>query len=192
MAGVAPEATGFMSLIRGESAVLPWFLPGVAISVVLSLVLGGRVGRVLGTRRVVASMLILSLGVILSATLTPLRGVIEEGVMSPGVCDLSRVGFPSLRELLRIDDTILNILLFVPLGASIAFLPRSRRTVAVIACAIALPFAIEITQLIVTALSRGCQSADVVDNLTGLALGLAGGVLARLGRDQMLGSQPLP
>ena len=37
--------------------------------------------------------------------------------------------------------------------------------------AIALPFAIETVQFAVTPLVRACQSADVVDNLTGLLVG---------------------
>ncbi len=46
--------------------------------------------------------------------------------------------------------------------------------------AIALPVAIETTQLVIPALERGCQSADVFDNLTGLVIGLVLGTLARL------------
>lgn len=178
MAGVAPKATEASGLIRGESPVLPWFLPGVAISVAVSLAAGGRVGRVLGVRRAVASLLILSLGIILAATLTPLGGNLDFDTVVPGSCDLSRIGLPPLAELLGINDTSLNFLLFIPLGISIAFLPRSRRTVAVILAAIALPFAIEVTQLFVPLLARGCESADVVDNLMGLALGFAGGAVA--------------
>jgi len=49
----------------------------------------------------------------------------------------------------------------------------------VVVGAIALSFAIETTQLLVLWLDRACQSADVVDNLTGLAIGLAGGIVAR-------------
>ena len=167
-----------LSLVRGSSAVLPWFLPGFAISVLVALAAGGRVGRALGTRRAVTMALIVSLGIILSATLTPLNGVIDVGGVGAGPCDLSRIGLAPLRELLRLDDTSLNVLLFVPLGFSLAFLPRTRRTALVIAAAIALPFAIETIQLLVPLLDRGCQSADVVDNLTGLAIGFGGGVLA--------------
>ena len=38
-----------------------------------------------------------------------------------------------------------------------------------------LPFAIEFVQLAATPLGRACQGADVVDNMLGLALGLAAG-----------------
>jgi VanZ family protein len=179
MGALAPEAAEASSLIRGEDAVLPWFLPGVAISVVVSLAAGGRVGRALGVGRAVGAMLILSLGVIVSATLTPLRGGLDFDTVVSGTCDLSRIGFAPLSELLGFSDTSLNVLLFFPLGVSIAFLPRSRRTVAVILAAIALPFAIEATQLLVPLLARGCESADVVDNLTGLAVGAVAGIVAR-------------
>ena len=43
--------------------------------------------------------------------------------------------------------------------------------------ALLLPFAIEITQLLVHVLGRGCQSTDLIDNLTGLVLGLAAGAV---------------
>jgi glycopeptide antibiotics resistance protein len=66
----------------------------------------------------------------------------------------------------------------VPLGAAISLLPRSRRKAAIVVAAFALPFAIERVQLLAPLLHGGCQSADVIDNLTGLAIGLAGGVVA--------------
>ena len=72
--------------------------------------------------------------------------------------------------------------MFIPLGATIGLLPGSRRKAAIVIAAIALPFAIETTQLLAPALDRACESADVVDNLSGLAIGLVGGVVAgRLG-----------
>lgn len=181
MALVAPSAAepGVASgLIRGESPVLPWFVPGVAVSAAVSLAAGGRIGRVLGARRAVGAMLIFSLGIIVSATLTPLRGTLDFDTVVRGSCDFSRMGLPPLSELRGLTDTSLNVLLFIPLGLSVALLPRSRRAVAVIVAAIALPFAIEATQLLLPALARGCESADVVDNLTGLAIGLAGGIVA--------------
>jgi glycopeptide antibiotics resistance protein len=162
----------------GESEMLPWFLPAVVIWVAVALAVGGRVGRALGVRRAVSVALVVSLGIILSATLTPLRGALDFGAVGSGSCDLSRVGLAPLRGLLRLNETSLNVLLFVPLGVSIASLPRSRLKAAFVVAAIALPFAIETIQLLVPWLDRACESADVVDNLTGLAIGLAGGVVA--------------
>jgi len=44
--------------------------------------------------------------------------------------------------------------------------------------AIALPFAIETTQLLVPWLHGACQSADIVDNVAGFVLGLGIGTVA--------------
>ena len=154
-------------------------MPGVAIWVAVALAVGGRVGRALGVRRAVALALIVSIGITLSATLTPSRWALDFMAVGTGSCDFSRIGLAPLGELLRFNDTSLNVLLFVPLGVSIAFIPRSRLKVVVAVGAIALPFAIETTQLLALWLDRACQSADVVDNLTGLALGLAGGVVVK-------------
>jgi glycopeptide antibiotics resistance protein len=167
------------ALVRlGESRALPWFLPGVALSFAVALTIGGRLARALGIRRATAAALVVSLGIILSATLSPLRGVFEFGAVGTGSCDFSRVGLAPLRELLAVNDTSLNVVLFLPLGAVIAFLPRSRLKAVVAIAAVALPFAIETTQLLVPFLDRGCESADVVDNLTGLVIGLCGGAVA--------------
>jgi glycopeptide antibiotics resistance protein len=67
--------------------------------------------------------------------------------------------------------------MFIPLGFAMALAARSSRKAAVLAGAFALPFLIEATQLVVTPLRRGCQSADVTDNLTGLVLGLTAGTV---------------
>ena len=92
---------------------------------------------------------------------------------------MDHVGPPPLGLLRGLNDVSLNVALFVPLGFAIALLPRSRRSLAVLVAAIAFPFVIEATQALVTPLGRGCESADVVDNLLGLAAGLAAGVVAR-------------
>jgi glycopeptide antibiotics resistance protein len=157
---------------------VPWFLPGVGVSVVLGLLVGGRIGQALGVGRGSAGALIVSLGIILSATLTPLRGAIEIGATGSGVCDLSRMGLAPLGELFRFNDAGRNVLMFIPLGLSIGLFPRSRRTAAFVAAAIALPFVIETIQLLLPVLDRACESADVFDNLTGLVVGLAGGAVA--------------
>jgi len=157
---------------------LPWFLPGVVISIVVSIAASGAVGRALGVRRAVAWVMVLSLGIIMAATLTPQREALAFGTQGSPSCDLSRLGLAPLREVLRLGDTGGNILMFIPLGATIGLLPRSRRKAAIVIAAIALPFAIETTQLLAPALDRACESADVIDNLTGLVIGLAGGVVA--------------
>ena len=75
-------------------------------------------------------------------------------------------------------DTAGNVVALIPLGFAIASIPRSRRKLAVLLGAIALPFAVESIQYIATPLGRACQSSDVIDNLTGLFLGLAAGAVA--------------
>lgn len=163
----------------GESLELPWLLPGAAISVFVSIAVSGAVGRALRVRRPVAWVMVLSLGIIMAATLTPQWEALAFGARGSSSCDLSRLGLAPLGELLQLTDTSANVLMFIPLGATIGLVPRSRRKAALVIAAIALPFAIETIQLLVPMLDRACESADVVDNLTGLAIGLAGGVVAR-------------
>jgi glycopeptide antibiotics resistance protein len=178
-----PYADRELSVSPGESLELPWLLPGAAISVVVSIAASEAVGRALSVRRPVAWVMVLSLGIIMAATLTPQWEALAFGARGSSACDLSRLGFAPLRELLRFGDTSLNVLMFIPLGATIGLLPRSRRAAVIVIAAIALPFAIETAQLLLPVLDRACESADVVDNLTGLVIGLSGGVVAgRLAR----------
>lgn len=175
-----PAPASLSGLVGGNDAALPWLLPGILISAVVSVLLGGVVARALETRWAVATLLVFSLGVIVSATLTPLGGTLAFDGGAAGSCDLSRLGPPPLGALRRITDTSLNVALFIPLGVAIALLPRSRRAGAVLLGAVLFPFAIELTQLLVPAISRGCESADVIDNLLGLAIGLAAGTALRM------------
>jgi VanZ family protein len=157
---------------------LPWLLPGIAIAFVVGLAAGGAVGRFLGVHRAVALLMLLGLGIIVAATLTPWSSPFAPGAPGPARCDFSRIGAPSWEELRSIYDAGGNILMFIPLGAAIGLLPRSRRKAAIVVAAVALPFAIETIQLAVPWLDRQCESADVVDNLTGLLLGLVAGTVA--------------
>ena len=160
---------------------LPWLLPGSAVALVVSLVASGRVGRWLGVRRAIAGLMLLTLGVILSGTLTPLARDYVEDPESAGSCDLSRMRPASLSEVFGPTDVLGNILMFIPLGFAVGLVPGSRRKAAVIVGVVALPFTVELIQLVVTPLNRGCESADVVDNLTGLVIGLgAGFVVSRV------------
>lgn len=155
----------------------PLFLPGVAISVVLALAFAPLVARWLVTRPLVAFLMLVSLGTILAATLTPGAEALAEGIVDGGGCDLSRFGPAPLSELTRISETSLNILLFVPLGIAVGALPLSRRSTATLLATLLLPFVVEATQALVESLGRVCESEDVFDNLTGLVIGLliAGG-----------------
>lgn len=162
----------------GEILTIPWLLPGIVISLAVAFVLDGPIERYFRTGPLLSWALVVSLGIIISATLTPSRDAIDAGASGLRVCDFSRVELAPIREVLLFGDTGLNVLLFIPLGATIGLMPRSRHKVALIAAAVALPFAIELTQALVRSLDRACQSADVVDNLTGLAIGLVGGLMA--------------
>jgi hypothetical protein len=154
---------------------LPWLIPGIAVALVVGVLAGGRVGAWLGCHRVLAALLLFSLGVIVAGTLTPLAA---DEVLPPearATCDLSRTRLATPIDLLTRDDVLLNILLFMPFGFAIGSIPWSSRKVALTIGAIALPFLIEGVQLTVLSLGRGCQSADVIDNLTGLVIGFCAG-----------------
>jgi hypothetical protein len=155
--------------MAGLLELLPWVPAGVAISALVALVIGGVVARRLGMSHAGAFLLIVGLGLIVSATLTPLGGQLRPGA-GVAACDLSRIGLPTLADLVAHTDAGANILLFVPLGFATA-LVRGRQRWAILGAAVALPFAIEAIQLAALPLGRGCQSADIVDNLIGLMLG---------------------
>ena len=158
---------------------LPWLVPGSIVSLAVAIVASPAVGRWLGVPRTVAWFLLLTFGVIASGTLTPLDKEFQ-GSAAVGRCDVSRLGPPPLSVLLDPStDVAANTLLFVPLGFAVGLVPGSRRKIALVLASLALPVAIESVQLLVTPLHRGCESADVVDNLTGLAAGLVAGTALR-------------
>jgi hypothetical protein len=158
---------------------LIWFWPGVIVALAASVLLASPIARALGTMRGVAWFLVLSFGVIVAATLTPIHAPngIDTSIFRP--CDLSRHGLASFADIEAITDVSLNIAVFIPLGIAVAMLPRTARTVAIAGSTVLLPVAIEGLQYLVPVLARGCESGDVIDNLTGLVIGLAVGVIAR-------------
>jgi glycopeptide antibiotics resistance protein len=160
--------------------VLPWLLPGLTVSVLVGFVVSRRVGRFFGTVSSVGFGLVVAFGLVVSATLTPLRSGLELDTVGIGTCDLSRLGIAPLQQMLRISDPSLNVLLFIPLGIAVGFVPGSRRKSILAGLAILCPVAIESAQLLLPILGRGCQSGDVFDNLTGLLLGWLIGTGARV------------
>jgi glycopeptide antibiotics resistance protein len=156
-----------------------WFWPGTVITIVLGIMLGPLVAKALRIRWAVAVLLVLGLGLIVSATLTPSREALRFGILGSGSCDLQRIGIASIADLVGLEDPTFNVLLYVPLGVAIGLVPTTSRLVGLIVAAIALPFAIETIQMVVISLDRACQSADISDNLTGLVIGLAIGVVVR-------------
>lgn len=157
--------------MKSITGMLPWLVPGAIVVIVAGLVLARPVARRLGTRVGHAFALVASLGGILVATIPPDGAAAGAATIAAG-CDLGRFGLAPLSEYLVLDETGLNVLLFVPLGLTIGLLPASRARNALLVFAVALPMLIEIVQFLVRALDRGCQSADLFDNLLGLASGL--------------------
>lgn len=156
-----------------------WFLPGVALSVAIALYVAGSVARRLRGGSLAAWLLIVGTGMILSATVTPIRSIFEDVGSVGRTCDFMRLGLVPLDQLLTIGDSSLNVVLFMPLGLGLGLIPNSGRKVALVLAGLALPFAIETFQLLVPILGRGCESADVIDNLSGLVVGLGAGTVGR-------------
>jgi hypothetical protein len=145
-------------------------LPLAAVAAVL---LGPRIARALGAGRGVGVLLALSVGLILVITLVPMPpGFGPDEPLSCLVPDLRVLASSSLR---RVSDESLNVVLFVPLGIAIALLPRARR-LPVLALAALFPWVIEVTQLLLPALNRSCQSVDLTTNLLGLGIGFGLGL----------------
>jgi hypothetical protein len=165
--------------LREYLADFAWFWPGVLVSLALGILFGRWLGRALLISRALATALILGVGLIASATVTPSREALTQGAVGPGTCQIGRVGPASVAELLSFGDPTFNVLLFVPLGLAIGLVPASRRMAVLAVAAVILPFAIETIQLLATGIGRACQTSDVADNLTGLVIGLVIGVAAR-------------
>ena len=112
---------------------VPGFLPGLAVSALIALGAAHRVAIALRARWLLAFGLLVSVGAILAATLTPNVGSLEP---PPGntFCDLTRMSLAPLEELLSLnDEPSLNVLLFLPLGLVMGLLPRSAGKVALLA-----------------------------------------------------------
>lgn len=151
------------------------FLPGVVVAIALTIIGGRRVGALLASGPILGSAFVLSLGVAMAATATPSHDALFYGLVGSGRCDLTRLALPTASQLAWPGDIVLNILLFVPLGVTIGLLPSTSGVRRLVPLAYALPFATEGVQLVVLQLGRECQSGDVVDNLTGLTIGIAVG-----------------
>jgi Mn2+/Fe2+ NRAMP family transporter len=156
--------------MRSFLSTVPWFIPVMAAGIALALLTARPVAARLGSSWVAAFVLIASAASILGATITPdASALASHAVATP--CDLSRITPAPPATYLRIGEESLNVLLFVPLGLAIGLMPgRSRRVLGV--GAVMFIVGIELTQLLVVPLGRGCQTADIVDNLAGLLVGI--------------------
>lgn len=157
-------------------ASVPWFLPGVIFTLLIGLFVTRPLARALGERPWITYLLVLGFGLVLSATLTPYVGALEDGTASTGMCDVGRIGPASLRMYARFGDESLNVLLFIPLGVALGLM-HGRAKRALIGMGLLLPATVELTQLLAPALGRGCETADVFDNMLGLTLGVGAGWL---------------
>jgi VanZ like family len=151
--------------------------PGVLITTVVAIVLGGPVARRLRAATPVGFLLLFGFGLIASATLTPSRDALRFGAVGSGVCDLTRIGPVPLTDLLHFQDPAFNVALYVPLGIAIGMLPGGWARRWLIVAGLLLAPAIELTQLLVRPLGRACQTSDMSDNVTGLLIGLVAGWL---------------
>jgi len=125
-----------------------------------------------------------SFGAILGTTLSPIPGIPDAALQ--GSCQTTRIGIAPIADLLAVTEASLNVALFIPLGICLGLMDRSRRAGFAVFGAFLLPFAIEVTQLLVPALNRYCDTADIADNLTGLIVGLiVGAVTAGASRHHM-------
>jgi hypothetical protein len=162
--------------VREIAASLPWLVPGSLVALVVSILASRRAGGWLRIDRALAAFLLFSLGIILVGTLTPIAA---DEVVPPELrdaCDFSRTSLATPADLASGGDVVINILMFMPFGFALGSIRWTWRKVAIILAAIVLPFAIETVQLAVLELGRGCQAADVVDNLTGLLVGVCAGI----------------
>ncbi len=155
---------------------IPWFWPGVAASILIATFAAGPLGRRLAIGTGLAWLFLMSLGGIASLTLTP--GLEAFAEVHRRGCDLGLSGAPNFGNILTVNETSLNIALFVPLGVSVALMRRSTTKLALAAGALALPLAIEGFQYMVPVFDRQCQAGDIASNLTGLIVGLAIGSIA--------------
>jgi hypothetical protein len=157
---------------------LPLVIVALISTVVAAIALAPRLARRLGTTQPVARLLVLGFGFVMSWTLLPDADALQ-GFGSDGVCNTDRVGLIPWHELTTLNEHSLNVALFVPLGIAVGLLPMTRSSVAVVLAAISLTFVVETVQLLVPALGRGCETADIFDNLLGLAIGIAVGLALR-------------
>lgn len=169
------DGLGQLAIVYPER--LSWLWPVLIVALVLAWVLSRPLGDWLHVPRLVAWVVLMSTGVILAGTMTPLRTEFRAPSRASWSCDTSRIGPPGVGPLTSPSDELFNIVMFVPLGFGLALAPWSRRKAVAVAGALGLPILIEGTQMAVASLGRGCQTADVTDNLTGLLLGLGLGTV---------------
>jgi hypothetical protein len=145
-------------------AAIPWFWPVTAATVGAATVFSSQVAMSFGSTRLHAFVLLVSVGGIVALTLTP------AGDVGGHACRLPSSWPISLDDFAPPTDRGLNVVLFIPLGIALGLMPRSTVKAEAVFLAALSPLLIELTQSI-AGLGRTCEATDVVDNLTGLAVG---------------------
>ena len=156
----------------------PWLWPALAIAVAVSLATFRPLARRLHAPRPVTFLLVLGLGGILGLTLTPGAEAFSPFTYQDCLVEFVRpIGFG---RVLNLGERGLNVLLFIPFGVAVGALPWSRAKGGLLVGSLALPFVVEGIQYLVPAFARSCSTVDVVDNLTGLVIGVAIGIVVQL------------
>ena len=159
---------------------LPLFWPVVGFACLLAAVSAPVLGRVLPAPAWVVFGILASLGLIGAATLTPTSQALSDPWLSSNGCQVGSLHLPSLADLTQINETSLNVALFVPLGLACGLLRKPGQLAGAAVAAAALPIGVEFIQDSLPALGRVCTTDDVIANLLGLVLGLFAGGLAGL------------
>ena len=150
---------------------LPLLMPVVLMGLFIAVACGRLLACRLRCPWWVAVALVASLTLVIGVTLTP-QSVSED------VVDAGEISWPFTWILALLDERTLNVLLFVPLGFTIALIGSRVLWFAVVGV-LALPWAVEGIQYLVTWLSRDAQWQDVVDNTVGAVIGLGIGLVVR-------------
>jgi hypothetical protein len=160
---------------------LAWFWPSITVAFAMSAVLSSGVARLLRIDRGLAQFLVLSIGLVVAATLSPIRAPIGVDLTALRGCDFGRRWLATLPELTSWSPVTLTIAAFLPAGVAIALLPPSIRSAIVALSVAALPVAIEVIHYLVPVLARACKSGNAIDGWAGLGIGLVGGIAVRVG-----------
>ena len=151
-------------MIAEVVAGIPWFWPVTAATVGVATLFSRQVARSFGCTRLHAFVLLVSVGGIVALTLTP------AGDFGGHACRIPSSWPISLDDFVPPTARGLNVVLFIPLGVALGLMPRSPIKAEAVFFAVISPLLIELTQSVV-GLGRTCEATDVVDNLTGLAVG---------------------
>lgn len=153
----------------------PWLTKGLIVSALVACLLAFPAARVLRVPPVVGWLYVMAFGGILVTTWTP-----SLSDFTVRICATSPLSPIRPHDLITMSTRSLNVFMFVPL-ALLSVLPRRRTALlATTSLAVALPFIVELGQYLFPHLGRTCSYQDVIDNLTGVVLGVIIGLLIRL------------